>query len=64
MRHRIDDDPHRDKPRTVDRRSVEVRLNAMASALSIAFEALSEVRHSLGVADRLEVQRRYEDPDV
>jgi len=51
-------DPHRDKPRKANRRDVAARLNRLAIALDYAHEELSELRHGLGVADRLDAYRR------
>ncbi len=58
-------DPHRFRPRQAPKlgRAVSARLNRLAVALNYAHEELSEIRHDLGIADRLEVQRRkIEDP--
>jgi hypothetical protein len=39
-------------------RDVAARLNRLAIALDYAHEELSELRHGLGVADRLDAYRR------
>jgi len=49
-------DPHRDRPRKANRRAVEVRLDAVAQALDIAFVALTEVRRELCVGG-VEIER-------
>jgi len=56
-------DPHRDAPRKASRSVAAARCNRLAIALDFAFEELSELRHELGVADRLEVQRRIVEPE-
>lgn len=52
-------DEYRDRPRKASRREVAGRLNAIATALNFAHEQLSEIRHDLGVTDRLAAQRRH-----
>jgi hypothetical protein len=51
-------DPHRDRPRKSDRREVAARLNRLALCLDRALEELSELRHELGVSERLDAIAR------
>ena len=57
----IGSDPHRDNPRKASPRDVAARLNRLAVALNFGLEEISELRHSLGVADR--EQRRITEPE-
>ncbi|HEX4823255.1 MAG TPA: hypothetical protein VFV19_02985 [Candidatus Polarisedimenticolaceae bacterium] len=54
------EDPHRDRPRSATRHA----MNRLAERLNAAHEGLAELRHLLGVAERLEpVRRKSEEED-
>jgi hypothetical protein len=51
-------DEYRDRPRGASKRQIAERLNVMATALSFLAEQVSEIRHELGVRERLDVVRK------